>query len=283
MEELPRPGFGSLIKESGRFYGGRAPNVAIMMSMLGCQTCIIAAMGNDFQSSGYESFLENWGVLLEGLYKDDSTLTDRSFIFTTSKQDQITFVQLDAYRNFENMKVPDNLLSRTRIVHFSSGCPEYNLKAAKAARSYGSLLSFDLGNDAYLHTDAYLSEMIGSANFIFMNAQEFEYLKTRMQVCEITQLITPRHLEAAIVINGMESVDLYSGNVWRTFPLNVQKAKDRTGASDGFIAGFLTGYLKGLDLDKSVKLGSHLLNRVVQRLGCLTNVPSWDELLSLIQ
>jgi ribokinase len=281
VDELPNSGFGALVRECGCFYGGRAPNVAIMLSSLGYQTCIVAPVGNDFGSSGYRKFLEDCKVHLDGLYVDDFRATDKSYVFTGLDQKQITFVQFEAFNSFKAMKTPDDLFARSKIVHFSSGDPDYNLKAAEIATKHGNTISFDVGNDVYMHTDRYLAWMLSNAHLVFMNVDESEYLKRRMRVAKITQLTDNDHLRVLVIIDKMRSVSLYSENGWTTFTLDVKRVKDRTGASDGFIAGFVAGYLRQFDLNQCLTLGNNMLNRVVQKLGCTTNLPTWNDLSSL--
>ncbi len=65
-------------------------------------------------------------------------------------------------------------------------------------------------------------------------------------------------------------------------PSVVKTSKDPTGASDGYVSGFLAGLLKGFDKKTCGMIGAIEASFVSECLGAQTNLPNWDELNHLL-
>ena len=279
VPRLPKKHFEAEITEFGTFFGGRAPNVAAMGAKIGLETGVVSSVGQDFTTSGYEDHLRRLGVDLRGVIKVPEEKTKRILIFSDVKGDQITFFYFGAEKYFEKMEVPISLIKESKIVHISSsGDYRFNVKCAKVARENDVLVSFDPGNDPFAEIPEYLKGVISRTSFLFMNDVELPGILGRLELSEVDDLLDFGPRVVVIINKKNKSSKVYSKDTIEKIPSALRKVKDPTGASDGYIAGFLTGYVKGYDLKINGMLGVTEASFIVEKLGCQTNLPEWNQL-----
>jgi sugar/nucleoside kinase (ribokinase family) len=279
VDRLPEKHFEGVIKRHGRFFGGRAPNVAVAAAKLGIKTGLVSSVGEDFASEGYEDYLRTIGVDLRGVIKVPKKKTKQVFIFTDPHGNQITFFEYGAERYFRKMDIPCDLIKESKIVHISSsGDYRFNLKCARFAYKNGISVSFDVGNDPFTEIREYLEGMISHATFLFMNDVEVSKVLDRLELSGIDEMLGlgPK---AIIVINKRDKSSLiYRGENVKQISSPLKVIKDPTGASDGYAAGFLSGYLKGYDLEVAGKIGVVEASFIVETMGSQTSLPDSSQM-----
>ena len=277
VDRLPERHFEGIIKRQGRFYGGRAPNVAVAAARLGLKTGIVSAVGEDFASEGYENYLKILGLDLRGVVKVPGKKTKRIFIFIDPHGDQIAFFDYGAEQHFSKMETPRELITDSRNVHISSsGDYEFNVRCAKFAKKNGSIVSFDPGNDPFTEIIEYLEAMLKNCNVLVMNNLEARNIVKRLDLNKTNELLQfgPRII---IVINKKDKAStIYTQDLTEYIPSLVRVIRDPTGASDGYVAAFLVACLKGYDLKTAGELGATEASFVLENFGAQTNLPSWD-------
>lgn len=284
VDKLPASGMGALIQSEGVYLGGRAPNVAVMTDALGCQSAIVSVAGSDFVSSGYHQFLASRGIAIDALDIVPNRRTDRSYIFTDQEQRQLTFVDLDAFHEFAIKSPPLNLLAASRVIHVSSGSPEFNLRTVEASLDANAEISFDVGNDVYLHSEEYLRRLLSVSRFVFLNEAEGQYLSDRLGFIGFANVANNWKDARFFVLKDDGEVQVFEDGKDTSFrALPGPPVVDRTGASDGFVAGYLASYLRGLTLADSVALGQLHRGLITSAPGCLSNLCTWDSLVELDQ
>jgi sugar/nucleoside kinase (ribokinase family) len=279
VDRLPEKHFEGIIKRQGRFYGGRAPNVAVAAAKLGIKTGLVSSVGEDFASEGYEDYLGTMGVDLRGVIKVSKKKTKQIFIFTDLHGNQITFFDYGAERHFGKMNVPCDLIKESRIVHISSsGDYRFNLKCARFAYKNGISISFDVGNDPFTEITEYLEGMISCTTFLFMNDAEASKALSLLKLGGIEEMVALGP-EAIIVIDKRDKSSLiYHRGPKKRIPSILKTIRDPTGASDGYIAGFLWGCLNGHDVEVAGRIGVVEASFIVERMGSQTHLPSSSQL-----
>jgi sugar/nucleoside kinase (ribokinase family) len=279
VDRLPEKHFEGVIKRHGKFFGGRAPNVAVAAARLGIRTGLVSSVGEDFKSEGYEDHLRAIGVDLRGVIKAPKKKTKQIFIFTDPHGNQITFFDYGAERYFRKMDVPCDLIKESKNVHISSsGDYNFNVRCAEFAYNSGIMVSFDPGNDPFTEITEYLEAMLRNCNLLFMNDLEACSMVKRLDLNGTIELLDfgPRII---VVINKNDKAStIYTQNSTEHIPSTVRIVKDPTGASDGYVSGFIAGILKGYDVRTAGMLGSVEASFVVEEFGAQTNLPDWRSL-----
>ena len=279
VDRLPEKHFEGIIKRQGRFYGGRAPNVAVAAAKLGIKTGLVSSVGEDFTSEGYEGYLRTIGVDLRGVIKVPKKKTKQIFIFTDPHGNQITFFDYGAECHFRKMDMPCDLIKEARIIHISSsGDYRFSLKCARFAHENGISVSFDPGNDPFIEIPSYSRNMLQYSKLVFMNDAEASCIIKRLKL-NVTNDFLDFGPDVIVIINKQNKSSLiHTRKGIVRVPSALKMVKDPTGASDGYVAAFLTAYIKGYDLKTAGELGAVEASFVSESFGSQTNLPNWNRL-----
>lgn len=144
-------------------------------------------------------------------------------------------------------------------------------EAIKTAKDSGTKIAFSLSDTFCVdrHRDAFMALVKNDIDILFANEHEIESLLQTSDakntlfklkdLCE-TVCMTMGEKGAYVLNKG----DIHHVETDRISPEDIY---DVTGAGDGFAAGFLYGYVKDWDADRSAKLGNRTAGKVIQYLG----------------
>lgn len=277
IEKFPDPNTSVQIPTAKKYYGGAACNVAVGVTKLGLNSGIVSCVGYDFKNSGYERYLKNLGVDTSNIYHSDEEETPKAWIFTDKKNDQITYFLWGAAKHYKELNPP---CFSADIVHLATGNPEFNISCAKKAKECGALVSFDPGQDLPLYSKEDLEGILKNVDFLFMNNHEHDRI-LKLLGDNADECINK--VKILVVTYGKEGSMIHNGNEEIKIPALTANAKDPTGAGDSYRAGFLTAYLKGYDLKECGLIGSCVASFVVEKKGCQTNLPLWDDVINRLE
>jgi len=77
---------------------------------------------------------------------------------------------------------------------------------------------------------------------------------------------------------GKDGSVLHEGGHTSCIPVFQVNLADPTGAGDAYRAGFLTAYYRGYDPLTSCKIGTTTASFAVEKTGCQTNLPDWEQM-----
>lgn len=279
VDRLPERHFEGIIQGYGTYYGGRAPNVAAMAAKLGLHTGIVSPVGDDFGTSGYEEHLQTLGVDLRGVVHIAGEKTKQILLFTDRTGQQITFFYYGAESHFRDMQVPETLIAESRLVHISSsGDYKFNIRCAECARAKGIPVSFDVGNDPFTEIPEHLKGLIPCTAYLFMNDVEVAGVLERLEIHTIHDLLDHGPTTVTVINKRDKTSQIYTTDSTYRIPSAIRTVNDPTGASDGYVAAFMTAVLRGYAFETAGGLGTCEASFIVERPGCQTNLPDWSQL-----
>ena len=101
-------------------------------------------------------------------------------------------------------------------------------------------------------------------NILILNKEEASLLTKNKDLLKGLYELGP---EIVVVTDKNKDVKVYDGDkIFRIKPHNV-KVKERTGAGDAFASTFVAGMIKGLTIDKSLKLALKNSESVIKYFG----------------
>ncbi|MDO6587880.1 5-dehydro-2-deoxygluconokinase [Salipiger sp. 1_MG-2023] len=292
-----------------KYIGGCPTNIAVGGARLGLKTALLSRVGDDQIGRFVRETLQAEGVETCGLATDPKRLTAMAFLgIEDDRNFPLLFVRTDCADAAlsEDDIDPDFIRSARAIVvtgtHFSKPHLEAaSFKAMGIAREAGRKVVFDIdyrpnlwgllgagqgdirfvadpeitarvqrilpGCDVVVGTDEEVHIAGGSTDTreALLNIRNVSgatiVLKTGPKGCLVFPDDIPQNLEDGISSQG--------------FPVEVFNV---LGAGDGFMAGFLRGYVRDLPIEECCRIANACGALAVSRHGCAPAYPSWEEL-----
>jgi ribokinase len=275
VEEFPVPNSSTPIKTMKLVHGGAGANVAMVAATLSLKTSIISAVGSKFIDSDYHEKMNSLNINTKSMIVSKDEDTPTAFGMTNEDEDQIFYFYWGAGKEFAKTKPPESTIESCEAVHLATGDPTFNQKSSAIAKNNDKIVSFDPGQDLNMYDGKNLKEVLKSCNILFANHHEVERIKKLLN-CDISGL---RDIGPNIIVEtcGKDGSVIYTGKKKITVDSIYRPPVDPTGAGDSYRAGFLYSYLNGKDLESCAKFASSVSSFVVEKQGCQTNIPSYEQ------
>lgn len=292
-----------------KYVGGCPTNIAVGGARLGLNMALLSRVGADQHGNFVRETLEAEGVETAALKSDPQRLTAMAFLGLEDDQSfPLLFARSDcADAALSEADIDPDFIAQAKAVvvtgtHFSKPHLEAaSRKAMAAARAAGRRVVFDIdyrpnlwgiggagqgdvrfvaspeitarvqtilpecdlivGTDEELHIAGGSTDTREALRAIRALTDALIVFKTGPKGCIVYDSAIPDDLEAGISSPG--------------FPVEVFNV---LGAGDGFMAGFLRGYLRDLPLTECCRIANACGALAVSRHGCAPAYPSWEEL-----
>ena len=263
-EHLESISLSFLVDEMVRRPGGVAANIAYTLGLLCEEPRLVATAGVDFGE--YRQVLEDAGVDTSGVKIIENKFTASFFVNTDLSNAQIASFYAGAMADAGMISMDDLGLTEEDVVVISPNAPDAMIKYAVECQALGVPYIFDPSQQIVRLDEQALIQGLTGAHALFVNDYEFNLLQkhTRMNADEIlTQLsfavITMADAGSRVYQNGVLLSDVPA------FP--PERILDPTGVGDAFRAGFLKGYVNGLDLVLCAQMGALAATYTLEEMG----------------
>jgi len=274
--------------------GGAELNVAVGLARLGHRVGWAGALGADEFGHEVLAFLRGEGVDVAGARVDGDAPTGVYF----KERPTLDRLRVLYYRagsaasrlRYEDLDV-DALLAG-RVLHLSGitpalsdACRDLTERLVAAAVARGTLLSFDANVRWRLFAGrdprAVLAPLVAQADLVFASEEEAELLLGGSDPAAVGAAL-PGMRASAIVVHGAGGAwAVEAGGVLRA-PAHPVEVVDPVGAGDAFVAGFLSGRLRGWDTERCLRLGNACGACAVTVPGDVESMPAEADALSLL-
>lgn len=267
-EHLESISLSFLVDEMVRRPGGVAANIAYTLGLL-CETPrLVATVGVDFGE--YRKTLEEAGVDTSGVKIIEGKFTASFFVNTDLSNAQIASFYAGAMGDANQISLKDLALTQSDLVVISPNAPDAMVKYALECQEMGTPYVYDPGQQIVRLDSGELQMGITRALALFVNEYEFELLQKHsgMKAKGILNAV-----EFSVITMGKDGSRVYQkeqliGEV-PAFPTD--KIADPTGVGDAFRAGFLKGYVSGIDLVLCAQMGSLAATYCLEEVGPQTH------------
>jgi 5-dehydro-2-deoxygluconokinase len=292
-----------------KYIGGCPTNISAGAARLGLKVGLISAVGDEPFGRFVRETLERESVDTSNLKTDPKRLTALAILGLEDRESfPLLFVRSDcADAALEESDIdPDFIASAKAIVvtgtHFSKpNLDAASRKAMRVAKENGRKVILDIdyrpslwgklhlgkGQDRFVSDEgitAHLRTILPHCDVVVGTDEEIAIAGGSTDV--ITALRSVReHTEALIVFKqGPKGCVMFPGAIPDSvddgvssegFPVEVFNV---LGAGDGFMAGFLRGYLRDLPLEDCCRFANACGALAVSRHGCAPSYPTWTEL-----
>ncbi len=274
--------------------GGAELNVAVALRRLGHRASWVGALGDDEFGREILAFLRGEGVEVSGARLDGDAPTGLYF----KERRALDKLRAHYYRvgsaaslmRFEDLDV-DVLLSGEALhltgitPALSEGCRSLTERLVAAAVERGVTVSFDAnvrwrlfkGRDPRKTLDPLLAQ----ADLLFFSDEEAALLLGGSDPRAVRDAMRGMRAET-VIVHGAEGAFAVDGSGETREPAYPVEVVDAVGAGDAFVAGFLSGRLRGWDVGECLRLANACGACAVTVPGDVEGMPAEEEALALL-
>ena len=255
--------------------GGSVANSIVGLSQLGNKVGFIGKVNEDDLGEKYEDGLKKENVEYFYSKKKEELPTGTCLILITpdSERTMCTFLGVAGKINENDVDV--NAVKNSKITFlegylWDEGDPKKAFNKAiqnsnKVAMSLSDLFCVER------HKPHFLDLVKNKLNIVFANEQEALSLIDAKNFDEVISF--SKQIEKTIVITRGEkgSIAIQKNEVVECSSKKDLKIVDLTGAGDLFAAGFLHGHVNNLSIQESLRKGTEMSSKIIQKIGARLN------------
>ena len=245
--------------------GGVGGNIAFALGVLGRRPVLAAAAGDDF--ADYREWLESHGVDCSAVHISNALHTARFVCTTDSEMAQLASFYPGAMGEASTISLAALVerIGRPEVVLIGANDPTAMHSHTTECRELGLDFAADPSQPlAFLDGEA-ARALVDGARYLFTNQYEYELLlsKTGWSAEELDSRVGTRI--TTLGKGGSRIVD--GDDVVEVDVVPARHELDPTGVGDAYRAGFLTGVLEGLSLERCAQFGAAVATLVLETTG----------------
>ena len=255
--------------------GGSVANSIVGLSKLGNKVGFIGKVNDDDLGNKYEESLKKENVEYIYSKKKEELPTGTCLILITPDSERTMCTFLGTAGKINENDVNINSVKNSEITFlegylWDEGDPK---KAFEKAIEYSNKVAMSL-SDLFCverHKLHFLNLVKNKLDITFANEQEIMSLINAKNFNEV--ITFGKKLGKTIIITRGEkgSVAISKNEVVECDSKKNLKIIDLTGAGDLFAAGFLHGYINNLTIKESLKKGTEMSSKIIQKIGARLN------------
>ena len=251
--------------------GGSVANSIVGLSQLGNKVGFIGKVNNDDLGQKYEQGLKKENVEYYYTKKKESLPTGTCLILITPDSERTMCTFLGTAGKINKKDINAEVIKNSKLTFlegylWDEGEPK---QAFNEAINYSNKIAMSLSDKFCVdrHKKNFLDLVQNKLDITFANEQEILELIDAKSFNDVISfgkklnktLVITRSDKGSVVINQNEVVECKSKS-------NL-KIVDLTGAGDLFAAGFLHGYINKMTLQDSLKKGTEMASKIIQKIG----------------
>lgn len=258
--------------------GGSAANTIHGLARLGAGAAFIGTIGNDTFGKFFENDMISCGI--SPLLSTGTLSTGRAISLVSLNGERTFATYLGAAIELAAERLNGSLFNKYDHLHLEGYLvPNQSLveMALSLAKRSGMTLSLDLASYNVVESNLdFLKKIIRQYKpVIFANEDEARAFSGSDDPHKALECLAEYSNTAVVKTGASGSLIMHNGNKYRVNAIEVN-CLDTTGAGDLYAAGFLYGYVNGLDPERCGNIGSLLAGKVIEEAGAKICSESWE-------
>ena len=259
------------VKVEGTISGGSVANSIVGMSQLGDEVSFIGKVNDDNFGQKYVEGLKKENVQFFYDVKKEPIPTGTCIILITPDSERTMCTFLGIAGQVSDEDIHDDAIKNAEITFlegylWDEGKPK---KAFEKAMSLSNKSAMSLSDPFCVdrHKSSFLDLVKNKLDITFANEGEFMSLIDAKSFDEVVKFA--KDLKKLVVITRSDkgSVAIHGNEISECKARQGLKIVDLTGAGDLFAAGFLHGYVNQKSNTESLKLGTEMASKIIQKIG----------------
>ena len=269
------------------YMGGCAYNIWIALAKLGASTYPVFKYRGDICNKQMRSDCATYGAPTDSLYMPNADAGYHCLMFQDDNRDHITVSipfgkDIENIYDLERIEYDDRQFKNSKCAIFALN---YDKEALDLAEKYGLTIAYSYRNDPVLGPKHMVERILYAAHVIFTNEVEAKYIEETYGLQKITDLFTRGNVKVIVTTLGKLGSRVYekTGNAISETHIQTTHTPignvDAVGAGDGFVAGFMYGYINEKSIRTCAQYGSTVASFVIEKEGSSTNLPTINKML----
>lgn len=280
-------GFTSIVENQSSadiFYGGCSVNIAYELCKLGVVSMPLIRVGRDYETIGFKKFLEEAKVPTNGVSIIEEDITGYCYLLQDNNNEHITIFYPGAMDKKYASGFNEELFKDVKLGVITVASIDDNIDFFKKCKKYNIPIVFGMKDDMEAFPKDFLKDILKESKIIFTNEVECEIIKKINGISDIKDLFIDVKVDILVTTLGADGSICYirkGKNIIekRIEAIRINNVVDASGGGDAYMSGFLYGYLKDFDPEDCCRLGTIMASHIIQKEGCLSNVPDESKLL----
>ena len=255
--------------------GGSVANSIVALAQNNINTAFIGKVGEDEVGNSFIKGLEKEKVVFANTAQSDESETGRCLVMVTPDAQRTMSTYLGISQKLNANDINQDVISHSKITYLEGylwdldDAQEAIKKAIKIAKDAGKLVAFSVSDVFCIERfrDSFLYLVNHEANIIFANEEEIKSLYQKNNLEDCLKIIKQHDKIFAITLGDKGAIIIQKGEVTEIKAQRIEKLIDTTGAGDLFAAGFLLGYIKGMNLEYCGNEGVKFASKIIQIYG----------------
>lgn len=268
--------------------GGDCLNTAICLAKLGNDTGVIGKVGNDLFGNFLLEAIKSNGIDARGMIVEEGASTSSVIVSINNDGARVFFYYGGTNDTFMYEDLNTALIDECRIVHVGGtySLPQFDGNGAAKlfayAKAKGRLTSMDVTWDTSGRWLSTIKPCLKYLDIFMPSINEARHITGRDKPEDIARFLQDQGVKTVVVKLGRDGCYVKASDKGFFCPAYDVEVVDTTGAGDSFVAGFLTGVLKGWDLEKCARFASAVSAHCIQHIGATTGIPEFEDIIEFI-
>lgn len=276
VTSFPLPNTSTDVISKNTELGGTGTNISVMAAALGVPTAICSFVGSDFPKD-FEDFMISKDLIMDEFVKVDGFETSQAIVVNDVNMEQrVLFYQgPQGSASSLNRLMTDNA-KKSSYIHFCTGEPKYYISVMEAVKGMGRI-ALDPAQEIHKMWDSkLLMDALDLSDSLFCNQHEAKIIMRYLNIDSLSKI----DKQLVVCTRGNDGSDVYIDGKLRHFDrIEARKTVDVTGAGDAFRAGYYAGLYRKYPIEESIVIAAATASFVVEDIGALSNIPSWDQVM----
>jgi ribokinase len=267
--------------------GGSAANAAMALARMGIAVSLIGRVGPDSLALKALNSLNEAGVIPTGLQRDPAAMTGLMYVVVTPDGERTILGHRGANVFTDPEQIREEDFYGAKLFHLSGYAlladPQRTAArlALEMALRHRLTVTLDPGMSVPL-MDTEIHSLLPYVSILLPNLAEAQQLSGLVAPAECAQALLQTGIEVVAVKLAEKGCLVATREEMFRVPGFVVNTRDSTGAGDYYGAGFIAGFLGGLDWHGCAVLGNAMGAMAAARVGAGAAVPSAQEVLCLL-
>ena len=289
IDTYPERGRLQLVDRMELHSGGCAANTGVSLAKIGIRTAVIGKVGNDGFGDFLVQVLQQHGIDTRGVRRDEQEATSATMVMVHSDGERsfLHYIGANAALRLEDVDI--DTIRQSQVLHVAGALVmpgidgEPTAQLLRRAKEMGVITSFDTvwnTSSGWMNT---VKPCLPYVDYMIPSIEEAKMLTGKEDPEDIAQVFLAHGVKVVGLKMGERGCYIRSSEVKLAIPRYQVQAVDALGAGDAFAAGFLTGVVKGWDLEQMGRFANAVGALCVTALGATTGVRSLQETLEFMQ